>query len=77
FVSTEAAEREYGVVIRDGQADPEATERLRAGRGAKNPGAEGYFDFGPERAAYEAVWTRQMYDTLTELLWSVPVTWRG
>jgi N-methylhydantoinase B len=76
FVSAEAAAADYGVVIRDGEVDPEATARLRASRPARADG-EGFFEFGPERAAYEAVWTRQMYDTLTELLWGVPVTWRG
>jgi len=75
-IVAEAAAADNGVVIRDGEVDPEATARLRASRPARADG-EGFFEFGPERAAYEAVWTRQMYDTLTELLWGVPVTWRG
>lgn len=32
--------------------------------------------FGRERMTFEAVWTRQRYDLLTEFLSSVPVTWR-
>ncbi len=49
YVSPEAAERDYGVVLRDGELDEAATAQLRANHSA--PSA--HFHFGPEREGYE------------------------
>jgi N-methylhydantoinase B len=68
-VSAEAAVREYGVV----PGDLAATERRRAGMAAA-PHAD--FDAGPERAAFETVWTEANYAALTEALAALPVHWR-
>jgi N-methylhydantoinase B len=47
-VSAESAERDYGVVIRAGALDREASESLRAGRRAARPGnGQPYYDRGP------------------------------
>ncbi|SMF31175.1 N-methylhydantoinase B [Tistlia consotensis] len=72
YVSSEAAERDYGVVIRDGAVDEAATEARRAAR----PAPEGHFDYGPERAGYEAQWTPAAYDLLIEILDGLPIHWR-
>ncbi|MDR3517500.1 MAG: hypothetical protein P4M00_16975 [Azospirillaceae bacterium] len=32
--------------------------------------------YGPERLAFETLWTRQRYDLLTDFLAGVPVDWR-
>jgi N-methylhydantoinase B len=72
YVSAEAAERDYGVVIRGGVVDEEATRALRAAR----PPIEGHFHFGPERDGYEAQWTGAAYDRLTEILSGLPIHWR-
>ena len=72
YVSAEAAERDYGVVIRDGVVDEAATAALRA----TFPAPEGHFHYGPERTAYEAQWTREAYDLLTSILAGLPIHWR-
>ena len=68
-VSAEAAEHEYGVV----PGEPAATERRRAEMAAA-PQLD--FDAGPERAAFEQVWTGANYAALTEALATLPVHWR-
>ncbi|MEZ5884125.1 MAG: hydantoinase B/oxoprolinase family protein [Paracoccaceae bacterium] len=72
YVSVAAAKREYGVVIRNGVVDEAATQALRA----TQPAAQGHFHFGPERDGYEAQWTPEAYDLLTEILSALPVHWR-
>ncbi|MCJ9744668.1 hydantoin utilization protein B, partial [Neorhizobium sp. SHOUNA12A] len=71
-VSSEAAERDYGVVIRDGMVDEAETEKVRAARTAPT----GHFHYGPEREGYEAQWTPEAYDLLTDLLQGLPIHWR-
>jgi N-methylhydantoinase B len=72
YVSAEAAERDYAVVIRDGVVDEAETERLRAAHVASGR----HFHYGPERDGYEAQWTREAYDLLTEILRGLPIHWR-
>jgi N-methylhydantoinase B len=72
YVSVEAAEQDYGVVIRDGKVDEEATGRLRKSRA--KPAA--HFHFGPERTSYEQRWTPAAYERLHDLLALLPVHWR-
>ncbi|MBI2371363.1 MAG: hydantoinase B/oxoprolinase family protein [Deltaproteobacteria bacterium] len=69
-VTVEGARRDYGVAIRDGRVDPAETERLRRARGGPD-GSD--FDFGPERAAHERVWTEAMYDRLMAVLYALPI----
>ena len=73
FVSAEAAERDYGVVIRDGAIDNEATARRREGRG--NP-ASSPFDFGPERQAWESVFDDTLMERLNAALMRLPTSHR-
>jgi N-methylhydantoinase B len=70
FISAEHARSEYGVVL----GDPAATARLRGDLSRQRVGGE--FGHGPGRVAHEAVWSARRYETLTELLLAVPVTWR-
>ncbi len=72
YVSAEAAERDYGVVIKDGVVDEAGTEKLRAARAVPDE----HFHYGPERDGYEAQWTREAYDLLTEILQGLPIHWR-
>jgi N-methylhydantoinase B len=74
YVSARSAEKDYGVVIRDGAVDEAATREARAALQARRP--NGHFAFGPEREAFEAVWTRENYDALSEILAALPVHWR-
>jgi N-methylhydantoinase B len=73
FVSVAAARDVYGVVLRDGAVDGEATERCRAEM--PRSGA-GHFDYGAERTAFERQLPPASYDRLVDLLQTVPVTWR-
>lgn len=68
-VTAEAAERDYGVV----PGDDAATAARRAGL-ASLPSRD--FDAGPERDAYEQVWTEANYAALTGILALLPVHWR-
>lgn len=74
YVSVEAAERDYGVVIDQQGVNDAATDALRA----KMAGQEqrGHFHFGEERESFEATWTKQAYDQMTKLLSALPVHWR-
>ncbi len=76
FVSREAAERLYGVVLADGGLDSDATVRLRAELARGRPADRGFFDFGENRLAFERIWTPAAYAALTELLAATPVHWR-
>ena len=75
IVSAARARADYGVVT-DGQAiDQAATEALRAdlrrqrSEGARPPGP---FDFGPERVAYERVWTDELRTAVVHALGEYP-----
>jgi N-methylhydantoinase B len=74
YVTAEAAERDYGVVIRDGAIDAGATASRREAMQAELTGA--HFQFGPERDAFERIWSRDAYEALTELMARLPVHWR-
>lgn len=75
WVSLEHARNRYGVVLLDGAVDDDATQELRAGM-AETHHEAGFYDFGPYREAFEAVWTEGNYDALTDCLASLPVHWR-
>ncbi len=68
-VSPEAARRDYGVV----PGDAAATAALRGAMAKNGPGD---FDPGPERDAFESVWTAANYAALMEQLSNLPVHWR-
>ena len=71
FVSREAAERDYGVVIADGGViDEEATRKARATRPDDNFRAD--FDFGPEREAWETVFDDETMMELNRRLYELP-----
>ncbi len=71
FVSREAAERDYGVVIADGGVvDEAATKTIRTTRTRDNVRAD--FDFGPEREAWEAVFDDETMMELNRRLYALP-----
>ena len=74
YVSAQAAAAEYGVAIRDGMVDEAATALRRAMLRLQESGA--HFHFGPERDAFEQVWTAAAYDDMTLALAALPVHWR-
>ncbi|MEM1268115.1 MAG: hydantoinase B/oxoprolinase family protein, partial [Pseudomonadota bacterium] len=72
FVSPEAAAQDYGVVIADGAVDTAATAAARADAPPRQP-----FDFGPERAAWEAVFDDATTTALAKRLLALPATVRA
>ncbi|HET9016496.1 MAG TPA: hydantoinase B/oxoprolinase family protein [Thermomicrobiaceae bacterium] len=65
LVGVASARDGYGVVLADGRIDEAATERLRAElRVARGDGPLPAFDLGPEREAYERVWTPEIQDAI-------------
>jgi N-methylhydantoinase B len=74
YVSRKAARALYGVVITAGAVDSEATTTLRAE--LKTRAHRTHFHFGPERDAFEQIWTAENYAALTQLLAALPVHWR-
>jgi N-methylhydantoinase B len=74
IVSADAAADSYGVVLRDGVPDEEATHARRAELKGTETGR--HFRFNGNRLAFEAVMTSERYDALTRILAAVPVNWR-
>jgi len=76
LVSRDTAEQVYGVVLGpDGRVDPEATTRTR--RGLDSLAAEPEFDFGPEREAYDALWTDAVRETLDAGVRDAPAAYQA
>lgn len=75
LVSVQAAERDYGVVIKDDKVDYEKTKNLREKM------MKGYeykeFDFGSYREQYETIWISELYDELLKILYSLPTDYRN
>ena len=68
FVSIDEAREDYGVVIDNGGLDKEATAELR-----REPRAEpSRFDLGPERNAWDRVFTDHRMMRLVDLLLAQP-----
>ncbi|WP_250495036.1 hydantoinase B/oxoprolinase family protein [Caballeronia sp. GAWG1-1] len=77
YLTEAEALAQYGVVVRSGVADAQATEAQRAELAADAPRTpSAHFNYGGARAAYEARWTPARYAVLTEILASAPVIWR-
>ncbi len=74
-VDVDAAEKDYGVVIRDGQIDKAATQVARARLAAAERGPA-HFNYNENRNAYEKIWTSKNYAVMGELLQTLPVHWR-
>jgi N-methylhydantoinase B len=69
---SEAAARDYGVVLRDGVLDAAATAALREAPRE----AAGAITLDPARVAFEVTWSEAAWDRLAELLFALPVEWR-
>ena len=75
WVTAEHAREAYGVVVDNGRVNQDATRTLRERMAAERHDT-GFYDLGPSREAFEAVWTDANYDALTECLLRLPVHWR-
>lgn len=71
LVSAASAFGAYGVVVRDGELDlPGTNARREALRGRTRKG--GTFDFGPEREAFEAIWTPELQSAIQRVVFEAP-----
>ena len=77
LVSLDAAKRDYGVVISQGAVDFEATAALRAARSLAAVDTVGLFTLGPERIAYEKVWTPELFSAFNRIIFNLPIPMRG
>jgi N-methylhydantoinase B len=79
LVSAGAAREVYGVTVRDGQVAAEETAALRAaGKNASgSTDRPSTFEFGPERVAYEVIWTDPMQNALSRAVSAFPSAQRG
>lgn len=78
FVSRDAAERRYGVVLDGGTGvDLEETARRRAQlRQAERPTSDSPYSLGEARLRYERIWTKEARAALLEVLDRLPVLMR-
>jgi N-methylhydantoinase B len=74
YITEEAAETDYGVVIRGEVVDEAATEALRSSRRSNEP--HPHFHFGAQRETFERIWTPSAYAALTGILADLPIHWR-
>lgn len=75
YVSLDSARDDYGVIIKDGAIDAEATRAVRITHKA-GATPQGFYDYGPERRDFEAVWPPAAYDELNRILSAMPHHWR-
>ena len=71
YVPVEAARDDYGVIIVDGAVDKAATAKARQARPIRQSNRM-TFDFGPEREAWDAVFTDARMFALNDALLKVP-----
>jgi N-methylhydantoinase B len=74
FVSEKGADEEYGVVVRLGQIDQEATVERR--KTMAEADTKSLFGFNEYRISYEKFWTRETYAELIRIVSALPVHWR-
>ena len=70
FVSLPGAERDYGVVIRDGALDEPATLELRQSRKQGHPAP--FYTLGAARERYEQLWTPDVWEAMTDIVFGLP-----
>lgn len=78
FVSEKMARDAYGVVIKQGKIDDDATRKLRKQHGEEPSAGDPtpFYNLGRERINHEKIWTKQNYQALLDYLEEVPVHWR-
>ena len=70
FVSEAGAERDYGVVIRNGTLDSAATLKLRNARSRSEPAP--FYTLGAAREDYERLWTPEVWQAMINILFGSP-----
>ncbi|MGH7861413.1 MAG: hydantoinase B/oxoprolinase family protein [Candidatus Dormibacteraceae bacterium] len=76
FVSVQAAEESYGVVVAGGGVDRDATSTRRRQLAAERP-ARPDFEVGTERREFERRWPSPLQDAVNAAAWGLPPGVRG
>jgi N-methylhydantoinase B len=71
YISEAAARRDYGVVLRDGEVDAAASAGERHTLATRRAAVDDP-DYGPERRAFEALWSDAVQSAVNEAAWAVP-----
>ena len=78
WITKQHAKEIYGVVISEGSVDKKATtacREIKKSKSSQNP-SDGFYNVSVSQQDFEKVWTKQNYDTLTEGLAKLPISWR-
>jgi len=78
WITKQHAKEIYGVVISEGSVDKKATtacREIKKSKDSQNP-SDGFYNVSVSQQDFEKVWTKQNYDTLTEGLAKLPISWR-
>ena len=78
WITKQHAKEIYGVVISEGSVDKKATtacREIKKSESSHNP-SNGFYNVSVSQQDFEKVWTKQNYDTLTEGLAKLPISWR-
>ena len=78
WITKQHAKEIYGVVISEGSVDKKATtacREIKKSESSHNP-SDGFYNVSVSQQDFEKVWTKQNYDTLTESLAKLPISWR-
>jgi N-methylhydantoinase B len=69
LVSAQVAADVYGLVLSEDRVNADASAERRVElRAQRTTSGDGLFDFGPERASYEAIWSDDMHAAINEAL---------
>jgi N-methylhydantoinase B len=75
LISAATAANVYGVILREGQLDPEATEQKRQHLRASEDQAS-VFSLGPEREAFDTRWPKALQDAINRVVFEAPASLR-
>lgn len=78
WITKQHAREIYGVIISEGSVDKKATtacREIKKSESNHNP-SDGFYNVSVSQQDFEKVWTKQNYDTLTEGLAKLPISWR-
>ena len=78
WVTTQHAQKAYGVIIKNDMIDKPATELFRKRNKSKASAVEDniFYNVCSAQLEFEKIWTEKNYDALTEGLCTLPVSWR-
>ena len=77
IISANAAERDYGVVLNGAGIDRRATEERRRQLATEETDKIELYRLGPDREEYERLWTNDLWNRFTDILYELPISFRA